>query len=475
MKAPPMKSKLPQSAKLARTGTLEASARGFTGRLRLGNGKKSKRFPIEAKSEAQARTILAGLQAEEDAKGTVLAAVVAGERVTAREQCKQVDGESADAWHARFLASRAERYPRDTIEAERRWRKWISPHLGSTPMANVTKDQVELVRDGLDEARRLGKLQPGSAANVWTVLTTAFRASVNSKTRNLRARAMSPCTDVIPPDRGNNRRKHWLYPSEFVALIECATVPLEWRLTYAVGLYSYLRPGELAELRFKDIDWELRELRITRAWESRISKIGDTKSHAGVRPVPIHEHLYALLLELREGREPEDLVCPCLRAVNYNQPARNIQKHLKAAGVTRGIFDNTRTHVPINFRSLRDAGITWNAIAGVDPLKLQRRAGHEDSKTTLGYIKEAEDRSQLTGAVFPALTSLLRNAPPGPGPQRPSEASSPAVADQNTTPGSSAPATKPDRFQPPWASPWTRFSEKPTFSSGICAGWTGLE
>ncbi len=59
--------------------------------------------------------------------------------------------------------------------------------------------------------------------------------------------------------------------------------------------------------------------------------------------------------------------------------------------------------MPIGFRSWRDTGITWSVVDGVDLAKLQRRAGHDDINTTLGYAKEAEDRSRLRGRVFPAL------------------------------------------------------------------------
>ena len=50
--------------------------------------------------------------------------------------------------------------------------------------------------------------------------------------------------------------------------------------------------------------------------------------------------------------------------------------------------------MPVGFRSLRDTGLTWLALAGVPSQHMQRRAGHDDMNTTMGYVKEAED---LTG------------------------------------------------------------------------------
>lgn len=63
--------------------------------------------------------------------------------------------------------------------------------------------------------------------------------------------------------------------------------------------------------------------------------------------------------------------------------------------------------MPIGFRSWRDTGITWAAIEGVSLQTLQRRAGHDDPKTTSGYVKEAEDRPKLRGRTFPMLPADL--------------------------------------------------------------------
>jgi hypothetical protein len=47
------------------------------------------------------------------------------------------------------------------------------------------------------------------------------------------------------------------------------------------------------------------------------------------------------------------------------------------------------TLLKVDFRSCRDTGITWLALAGVGVDKMQRRAGHEDLSTTLGYVMMA--------------------------------------------------------------------------------------
>jgi hypothetical protein len=54
----------------------------------------------------------------------------------------------------------------------------------------------------------------------------------------------------------------------------------------------------------------------------------------------------------------------------------------------------------INFRSLRESGITWEALAGTPIDRIQSRAGHEHIATTLGYVKAVEDLKGKFGAPF---------------------------------------------------------------------------
>jgi hypothetical protein len=62
-----------------------------------------------------------------------------------------------------------------------------------------------------------------------------------------------------------------------------------------------------------------------------------------------------------------------------------MRAHLRTAGVTHPrVFTDDATQMPIGFRSWRDTGITWLALASVDVIKMQRRAGHDTIQTTMG-------------------------------------------------------------------------------------------
>ncbi len=117
--------------------------------------------------------------------------------------------------------------------------------------------------------------------------------------------------------------------------------------------------------------------------------------------VPIPPALLPLLRTVRARATPADLVAPLLGTVADNKRAILLRQHLKLAGIDRPrLFEDTATTIRVNFRSLRDSGITWEALAGTEAARIQSRAGHEHIATTLGYIKAVEDLKGRYGTPF---------------------------------------------------------------------------
>jgi integrase len=89
--------------------------------------------------------------------------------------------------------------------------------------------------------------------------------------------------------------------------------------------------------------------------------------------------------------------------------AARLRKYLGWAGVTRvDLFADDATRRPINFHDLRHSGITWRAVRGDEPLKIQRAAGHDDLRTTQRYINEAQ-----TFEAVPRICKVGRASPGG--------------------------------------------------------------
>ncbi len=292
----------------------------------------------------------------------------------------------------------------------------IWPIIGTAPIATVGRDDIERLRDELDAAilrhrangRAPRNLMPKSALNVWSLVTRAFRHAQNSKVRSLRVRTDNPTAGVLPPERGDGRRRTFLYPVEVAQLLACPAVPRQWREVYAVAVYTYLRPGELVELRFSDVDLEAGVLHVTRSFDWTTKEAKPPKTSNGIRTVPIAPALLPLLRARAKGAPREALVLPELLKTGEFTMATRLREHLRLAGVDRAqLSADNATHMPVNFRSCRDTGITWLALAGVDVARMQRRAGHDDITTTLGYVKLAEDFGGLLGTPFEELPSGL--------------------------------------------------------------------
>jgi hypothetical protein len=108
---------------------------------------------------------------------------------------------------------------------------------------------------------------------------------------------------------------------------------------------------------------------------------------------------------MRPRGKSSALVAPLLGKVADNKRAALLREHLKLARVDRlRLLEDTDTTMRINFRSLRDSGITWEALAGTPIDRIQSRAGHEHIATTLGYVKAVEDLKGKFGTPFGPLS-----------------------------------------------------------------------
>ncbi len=104
--------------------------------------------------------------------------------------------------------------------------------------------------------------------------------------------------------------------------------------------------------------------------------------------------------------DDDALVVPLLASTPEDDAAELTRRHLKLAGVTRpALYTDTATTVQANFRSWRDSGITWLAMAEVAVERIMRRAGPDDAR-----LREAcrrhdgrSGRAVRSAACAPAL------------------------------------------------------------------------
>jgi len=330
------------------------------------------------------------------------------------ESVAKVGDETVEAYAKRWLDDRDGRV--DSIRDDRsRMRDHVLPTLGPLDVRTFGREDVERVRDLLDDKIAKGDLAWKTVASIWTLVTNMCDDTVNAKKRALRVRSDNPCRDVKPPERGERRARQYLFPSEFVKFVSCEQVPLRWRRAVALAIYTYTRDGELRVLRWDggDVDLEHGVLSITRAYNRRAKTVKGTKT-GDWRRFALEPNVLPLLQALHGEKKGEGVVIdlPSERAM-----ARNLRRWLWKANVRRPeLHVGTPTRKPLTWHDLRATGATWMAVRGDDPLKIKQRCGHRTFSTTELYVREAEAVREGFGDPFPALpAALLGIAPNRPG------------------------------------------------------------
>jgi len=351
----------------------------------------------EAKAREKARELAAyarehGMQRADDG-------ALVGSNETVREYAE------------RWLTERERRGFRSVRDDRQRLNTHAFPVIGDARVRAVTARELRALVASLDAKTRAGALAATTARKAWGLVAKLFTDAQSSKVEALRVRDDNPASGVAPPDGGHARAKAYLYPSEFAALVGCEAIALRFRRLYALAVYTYCRAGELEALQVEDVDLEHGTVHVHRAiahtGELRETKTGET------RRVRLEPTLRPLLEVLTRGRAGDARV---IALPSREDGAAMLRRHLRLAGVTRAeLFTDDETRIPLTFHDLRATGITWRAVRGDDPLKIQRDAGHRDLATTQRYIREASVYGDGFGAVFPELpASLLTDGPGAP-------------------------------------------------------------
>lgn len=366
-------------------------------------------------------------QAQEIAHKATLEALTERLRLSPKpDPSKQTD--TVEEWFRKWCD---EREARHYVENKRhdlgRLETHVFPVIGSWRMATIPRDNIEELVERLDEKIRSGALSWKTAATTWGVVTKGFRDACGGKMKALRIREPhdNPTLGVQPPERGDEKEKAFLYPSEFWKLItspalitgeglpphiaaNVANASRRWLRSFVLAAYLGTRAGELAILDWQDIDLEHWSVTIRRAAKRDTGRKKEKRTKTGItRTFEIETTLRPLLLAMwaEQGKPKRGRIINLPHECDLSE---RFQRYLEWAGVDRAsLFIDDATRCPITFKDLRATYATWRAIRGDDGLKIQRACGHKSFNTTTIYIRAAEDLGKRAGAPFPPLTPFL--------------------------------------------------------------------
>jgi integrase len=260
----------------------------------------------------------------------------------------------------------------------------VLPVLGGTRLGDLDAPTVNRWVARLQHAG----LSPSTIRNATLPLRAIIRRAVAYG--DLPANPLAGGALLLPAVRGYRDRTLTAEQArEYVAAL-----PEAERALWAMALYTGLRRGELAALRWSDVNLAGGFARVTRSWSYSTSTMGTPKSAAGVRVVPLPELLRPILTEhgLATRREGDALVFGATPGAPFtpNTVASRARRAWKAAGL-----------VPLTLHECRHCFASLAVHLGVPMKSLQGMLGHSS------YVVTADRYSHLLPGAQAEAGALL--------------------------------------------------------------------
>jgi len=327
-------------------------------------------------------------------------------------------GPTLREWSERWLASLSGIADRTRHDYGRDLRLHVLPTLGDMPLQRLSREDVGLWVNRIDDA---GKA-PKTIKNLHAMLSTLLRAAVHE---GLRESNPAERTRLPRLDSHDAEEMVFLSAQEFDTFRAHLAADVRDLATLLVG--TGLRWSEATALQVRHIDLlaATPTLQVAQAWKRLPDdsfEIGAPKSKRSRRTVALSPQLVDLLIPLVAGRASDELVftarnggpwrhgnfynrrwIPALHAANVCGEHRKEPGRKTSCGCPGTLGKRPRIH------DLRHTHCAWLIAAGVPLPAIQRRLGHSSITTTIdryGHLLP-----QLDGQVVDAVAAALRPAP----------------------------------------------------------------
>lgn len=282
---------------------------------------------------------------------------------TFRELREATFEEYAEKWMVEYARTRLK--PSTLDGYERYLANHLIPAFGAYPLAALTPGQIQEWVDGLLATHLSAKSVSNYLVPLRKMLGDAVKWGYLTS---------NPCLQVERP-RVRRKEMQALDPAQIRRLLEAAEP--EWRLLYEVATLTGLRQGELLALRWKDVDFRSRRLRVARSvWNGQFVT---PKTEHSFRAVDLTPSLVESLREARPaglGEDVGDLLIFSNRKGGPVNPRNLVQRHfeptLRRAGLPR-----------VRFHDLRHSYASLLILSGEHPRYIQAQLGHASITTTL--------------------------------------------------------------------------------------------
>ncbi len=276
-----------------------------------------------------------------------------------------------------------------------RYRKWLKDSIGRLRLSNIHPFHLEKVKKDLQDAGR----SPATIKQVLALVRQAF----NKASAWGFYSGDNPVSKVKMPTL-NNQRVRFLKVEEAKALLEeLAKVSPQTHNEALLSLHCGLRFGEIAALRWSDIDLE-----------NGVIHIKEPKSGASryAYMTPQVKQMFERIMPL--DPDPSALVFPSRTGEQKRSVSGTFQKVVEKLGLNDGVTDPRDR---VCFHTLRHTCASWLAIRGTPLHVIKEILGHKTLAMTERYSHLLPDHKKVAieglGATFEEAGSLADEAKGG--------------------------------------------------------------
>ncbi len=276
----------------------------------------------------------------------------------------------------------------------------LVPAFKARSVRSITVEEVQQLK--VAKLRQDGKKgrSPKTVNNILGVLSSLFEDAVKWRYAAFNpVRAVKKCR----PDVDAEDFQFWTVKESEAFLAAVAEHRPRWHVFFLTALRTGMRLGELAALRWEDVDLERNRLRVKRSY----SHGHETSPKGGrSRTLPMTPQLRLALTEhkLATGGRERVFLSDEGELLDHNRVKHHFWCGLRESGMKR-----------IRFHDLRHSFASQLVIAGVSVYKVQKLLGHQDVKTTMRYAhlspEAQEDAVLLLDDPSSAVAARLRNVP----------------------------------------------------------------
>jgi integrase len=282
-----------------------------------------------------------------------------------------------------------------TLESYDYWlRIHVVPFFGHQDVAKINREDVQRFDAELESKGLAPKSRAHGLAAMHSLIEFAITEGWASGENPVK-RVPKPASPIADAD------VHFLEPEEIEALLRAVpddALGRVERAMYLTAAMTGMRQGELLALRWRDVDWPGRRIRVRRNFVR--GQFGTPKSKRSSRTVPMEDRVAGELDRLFQDsatQSDDDLVFahPATgKPIDRSRLLKRFKAALRRAEVRE-----------VRFHDLRHTFGTRMAAAGVPMRTLQGFMGHRDFQTTLIYADYAPSEQQETEWVRKAFAA----------------------------------------------------------------------